>query len=78
VHENSVPDRSEVRNQKEANVTKTILTVVVCMFAVCTGITSAQQYTIKKRMLTVMVEEDQNCPQGISVSGHVSGGRRFV
>jgi hypothetical protein len=77
-HENSVPDRSEVRKQKEANVTKTnILTVVVCMFVVCTGITSAQQYTIKKRMLTVMVEEDQNCPQGISVSGHVSGGRRL-
>ena len=51
--------------------------VAVCMVAVCTGMMSAQQYTIKKSKITVMVGEDQNCPQGISVSGHFPGGLRL-
>jgi hypothetical protein len=53
------------------------MTVAVCMVAVCTGMMSAQQYTIKKSKITVMVGEDQNCLQGISVSDRFPGGRRL-
>jgi hypothetical protein len=50
------------------NTTKKMM-VMVLMAAVCTGMASTQQTTIKKRKITVMVEQDKNCPQGISVSG---------
>ncbi len=51
--------------------------VAICMLAFCMGITSAQQTTIKRRKMTVAVEKDKNCPQGISVSGRFVGGRQL-
>jgi len=53
------------------------MTLVVCMFAVCMGMASAQQTTIRKKKMIVMVEQDKNCPQGISVSGRFAGGHRL-
>lgn len=54
------------------NTTKKMM-VLIFMAAVCTAMASAQQSTIKKRKMSVMVAEDKNCPQGISVSARFAG-----
>ena len=49
------------------NHVKTIAAVIF-LLTVCQGICSAQQFTVRKRTIAVLVEENRNCPQGISVS----------
>lgn len=50
---------------------------VVLMFAVCMGTAFAEHRVNKKKKMTVTVEEDGNCSQGISVSGDSLGGRQL-
>ena len=55
------------------NHVKTIAAVIF-LFTVCQGICAAQQFTVRKRTIAVLVEEDRNCPEGISVSTGVRSG----
>lgn len=58
------------------NSTKRMM-VAVLMFAVCLGTASAEHRINKKMKMTVTVEGDGNCSQGISVSGDSLGGRQL-
>jgi hypothetical protein len=51
--------------------------VALLMVAVCLGTASAERRINKKMKMTVTVEEDGNCSQGISVSGNSLGGRQL-
>ena len=51
--------------------------VAVLLFAVCLGTASAEHRINKKMKMTVAVEEDGNCSQGISVSGDALRGRQL-
>ncbi len=44
------------------------LGALVLVLEFCMGMASAQQFTIKRSKLTVVVESDENCHHGISVS----------
>jgi hypothetical protein len=55
---------------------KTVAAVTI-LFAVCQGISFAQQFTIKKDTIRVVVEDDKNCRQGMSVSGIALGGHHL-
>lgn len=50
---------------------------VVLMFAVCLGSAFADHKVNKKKKMTVMVELDENCAQGISVSNEAWGDRQL-
>ena len=58
------------------NSIKTVVAVTI-LLAVCRGISSAQEFTIKKDTIRVVVEDDKNCPQGIAVSGVALGGHHL-
>jgi hypothetical protein len=47
------------------------------MFAVCLGTAFAEHRVNKKKKITVTVEQDANCSQGISISGDSLGDRQL-
>jgi hypothetical protein len=53
------------------------LALLVLMSTVCLGVASAQQFTIKRKKMTVTIEKNKNCPLGISVSGRFVEGRHL-
>jgi hypothetical protein len=46
-------------------------------FVGCTSIAFAQQFTIKRAKLTVVVQADESCRSGLSVSSYVYNGHQL-
>src|SRR3954469_12632528 len=55
----------------------TTFVAAVLLFAFCVSSAFAEHKVNKKKKITVAVQEDGNCSQGISLTGDALGGRTF-